>query len=138
MSTFNDQPIVVGLDRWSHRLPAAYAAAEAVARGAPLHLLHATGTPAVPVDLYGSMAVEPAARDVVEKLLDRMTRSIATAYPTLAIESHLVSGPAAAALVTASIGARLQPRQITTILRNPFGRVLRDRRCACPGRRGQP
>ena len=108
METFTDRPIVVGLDgSESSAAAAAYAATEAVAREAPLHLLHATGTPAVPVDLYGSMAVELALRDVAEKLLDRMTGSIMAAYPDLAIEPRLVSGPAAAALVTASIGARL-------------------------------
>jgi len=108
MGTFTHRQIVVGLDgSESSAAAAAYAGREGVVRGSPLHLLHATGTPAVPVDLYGSMAVELALRDVADKLLDRMTGSIGTQYPDLAIEPRLVSGPAAAALVTASIGAQL-------------------------------
>lgn len=102
--------VVVGVDASHHAARAAdWAAGEAVARGAALHVLHALDTDPGSA-LFGFGYYPTAMREIDkpgERLLAEIKGHLHTAYPGLEVVTELVAEPAAAALVRASREAQL-------------------------------
>lgn len=103
--------VIAALDG-SHRDPAVidWAAAEARAISAPLHLVHAVDL-GTPLSAYGELLTSP---DIVDKVEQESVRVVtaaqeraATANPDLAVTTALPTGAPAGALLNAADGARL-------------------------------
>ncbi len=95
--------IVVGLDGSGHSDRALdWAAAEAAARGLPLHLVHARETT---VTVWSPMMVVPSDLDDETWVIDAALSRVSAAAPQVAVTSVTTTGPASAALENASRGA---------------------------------
>lgn len=103
--------VVAALDG-SHRDPAVidWAAAEASATSAPLHLVHAVDL-GTPLSAYGELLTSP---DIVNKVEQESVRVVTAALdravernPGLAVTTALPTGAPAGALLNAADGARL-------------------------------
>src|SRR5262245_44199395 len=102
--------VVAGVDGSDESMAAARAAAwEAEARGLPLRLIHGYSE-LYPYTSFGWVPYEPFGDDLREgakALLASVGERLAETYPKLAIESRLIFGSGASALVDASSEAKL-------------------------------
>lgn len=103
--------VVAAIDG-SHRDPAVldWAAAEAVAVGAPLHLVHAVDL-GTPLSAYGELLTSPDIVDKVEQESVRVATEarerVTATHPALAVTIALPTGAPAGGLLNAADGARL-------------------------------
>lgn len=103
--------VVAAIDG-SHRDPAVldWAAAESVAVGAPLHLVHAVDL-GTPLSAYGELLTSPDIVDKVEQESVRVATEakerVAATHPDLPVTIALPTGAPAGGLLNAADGARL-------------------------------
>jgi nucleotide-binding universal stress UspA family protein len=98
------RPVVVGVEGTESSQDAlVWAARTALARHAPLHVLHAVGLPVVGLETYWDDAVEQAARDLVEKESLRATE----AAPGVQVHTVVDQQSPGRALTQRSVDAQL-------------------------------
>ena len=103
--------VVVAIDG-SHRDPAviAWAAAEAQATDAPLHLVHAVDL-GTPLSAYGELLTSPDIIDRVEqesvRVVTEARERVVAAHPDLPVTTAMPTGAPAGALLNAADGAEL-------------------------------